>query len=146
MAKSRKAQAEEESFYDSFLTPTEERVQPTVTTGDDPSVSAPRASDPPANDTPTATPATSEPSREQEVAAETPGADVPAQTPVQPANTGRGVGRRRDPDYMQASAYVPRQLRRQVDRALLNDSRERDYSELIEELLQKWLADQGMSA
>ncbi len=56
------------------------------------------------------------------------------------------MGRRRDPDYMQASAYVPRQLRREVERALLNDPGERDYSELIEELLQKWLTDQGMSA
>ena len=146
MAKSRKAPAEEESFYDSFLTPTEERVQSTVTTGDEPLVSAPAASDPPANKTPNATPATSEPSRDQVVAAEPPGADVPAQAGVQPATTGRGVGRRRDPNYMQASAYVPRQLRRQVDRALLNDPSERDYSELIEELLQKWLVDQGMSA
>jgi len=144
MAKSRKAQAEEDSFYDAFLTPTEERAQPTVTTGDDPAVSAPGASDPPANDAPIATPVASGPSPDAIV--ETPEADNPAQAGAQPTNTGRGVGRRRDPNYMQASAYVPRQLRRQVDRALLNDPSERDYSELIEELLQKWLADQGMSA
>jgi hypothetical protein len=145
MAKSRKAPVEEDSFYDAFLTSAEEPAQTTIATDNDPSVSVPIAADPPANDTPIATQAASEPSQEQEVAAETPWADVPAQTPVQLANTGRGVGRRRDPDYMQASAYVPRQLRRQVNRALLNDPSERDYSELIEELLQKWLADQGMS-
>ncbi len=144
MAKSKKAQAEEESFYDSFLTPTEERTQPAVTTGDDPLASAPVTSSPPANDTPSTSPAVSEPS--QQVVAEPLKTDVPAQAVDQPANTGRGVGRRRDPDYMQASAYVPRLLRRQVERALLNDPGERDYSELIEELLQKWLRDQEMSA
>lgn len=144
MAKSRKAQAEEESFYDAFLTSTEERAQLIVTTGDDHLVSAPVASSPPANDTPSTTQGASEPS--QEAVAETPGTDVAAQAGGQPTNTGRGVGRRRDPDYMQASAYVPRQLRRQVERALLNDPGERDYSELIEELLGKWLTDQGMSA
>jgi len=144
MAKSKRAQAEEESFYDSFLTPTEERTQPAVTTGDDPLASAPITSSPPANDTPSTSPAVSEPS--QQVVAEPLKTDVPAQAVDQPANTGRGVGRRRDPDYMQASAYVPRKLRRQVERALLNDPGERDYSELIEELLEKWLTDQGMSA
>jgi len=144
MAKSKKAQAEEESFYDSFLTPTEERTQPAVTTGDDPLASAPVTSSPPANGASIATQGASEPS--QEAVAETPETDVPAQAVAQPANTGRGVGRRRDPDYMQASAYVPRQLRRQVERALLNDPGERDYSELIEELLEKWLTDEGMSA
>ncbi len=144
MAKSKRAQAEEESFYDSFLTPTEERTQPAVTTGDDPLASAPITSSPPANDTPSTSPAVSEPS--QQVVAEPLKTDVPAQAVDQPANTGRGVGRRRNPDYMQASAYVPRKLRRQVERALLNDPGERDYSELIEELLEKWLTDQGMSA
>ena len=144
MAKSKKAQAEEESFYDSFLTPTEERTQPAVTTGDDPLASAPVTSSPPANDTPSTTQGASETS--QDAVAETPETNVPAQAAIQPANTGRGVGRRRDPDYMQASAYVPRLLRRQVERVLLNDPGERDYSELIEELLEKWLTDQGMSA
>lgn len=140
MAKSRKAPAEEDSFYDAFLTSTEEPAQPAVTTGNDPLVSATVASDPPADDTPIAVQAASEPS--QEAVAETPGADVPAQARVQLANNGREVGRRKDPDYMQASAYVPRRLRRQVQHALLNDPSERDYSQLIEELLQKWLIDQ----
>jgi len=145
MAKSRKPPAEEESFYDAFLTPTQERAQPAVTTDDEPETSAPAAT-PSADDTLTVTPATIDPIREQEAVAEMPGDDVAAQAGVPQANTGRGVGRRRDPSYMQASAYVPRQLRRQVDRALLNDPGERDYSELIEELLQQWLKDQGMSA
>lgn len=144
MAKSKKTQAEEDSFYDAFLTSTEEPAQPAVAIDDEPSVSAPVASDPPADDTQSAAQASSEPS--QDAATETTETEVPAQTRVQPANTGRGVGRRRDPAYMQASAYVPRHLRRQVERVLLNDPAERDYSELIEELLQKWLADQGMSA
>lgn len=140
MAKSRKAPAEEESFYDAFLTSTEEPAQSTITTVDDPSVPAPVAPDPPANDTPIVAQAASEPS--QEAAAETPQTVVAPQTRVQPANNGKGVGRRSDPAYMQASAYVPRQLRRQVERALLNDPNEQDYSQLIEELLEKWLKDQ----
>lgn len=144
MAKSRKAHAEEDSFYDAFLTSTEEPAQPSVTTDDDPSVSAPIASDPPADDTPIATQAMSEPS--QEAVAETPETEVPAQPRVQPANNGKGIGRRKDPDYMQASAYVPKQLRRQVQHALLNDPDERDYSQLIEELLAKWLTEQKESA
>jgi hypothetical protein len=144
MAKSRKAPAEEDSFYDAFLTSTEEPVQPSAAADDEPSVSAPVASDPPADDISIAVPAASESS--PEAATDTPEIVVSAQAGVQPANTGRGVGRRSDPNYMQASAYVPRQLRRQVERALLNDPGERDYSELIEELLKKWLADQGMSA
>lgn len=144
MAKSRKAQAEEESFYDSFLTSTEERTQLTDTTGDGPLVSAPVASSPSANDTPIAAQVARAPG--PDTFAETSETDVPAQARVQPVNPGRGVGRRRDPDYMQASAYVPKQLRRQVQHALLNDPGERDYSQLIEELLQKWLTDQGMSA
>lgn len=144
MAKSRKAPAEEDSFYDAFLTSTEERAQATVTTGDDPLISSPVASSPPANDAPIATQGASEPS--QEAVAKTPATEVSAQAGVQPANTGRGVGRRRDPDYMQASAYVPRKLRRQVERVLLNDPSERDYSQLIEELLQKWLTEQNETA
>lgn len=144
MAKSKKTQAEEDSFYDAFLTSTEQPAQSTVITVNDPSVSVPSAPDPPADDTPITTRAASRPSRK--AVAKTPETEVPAQTRVQPANTGKGVGRRSDPAYMQASAYVPRHLRRQVERVLLNDPAERDYSELIEELLQKWLADQGMSA
>ncbi len=144
MAKSRKAQAEEESFYDSFLTPTEERTQPAVTIDDDLLASAPVTSSPPANDTLSTTQRASEPS--QDTVVETPETEVSAQAGVKPANTGRGVGRRSDPDYMQASAYVPRLLRRQVERILLNDPAERDYSQLIEELLQKWLVDQKESA
>lgn len=140
MAKSRKAQAEEESFYDAFLTSTEERAQLIVTTGDDHLVSAPVASSPPANDTPSTTQGASEPTND--TAAETPQSAVPAQARVRAANNGKAFGRRSDPDYMQASAYVPRQLRRQVERVLLNDPSERDYSQLIEELLQKWLTEQ----
>lgn len=53
---------------------------------------------------------------------------------------------RSDLEDMQASAYVPRRLRCQVERVLLNDPAERHYSRLIEELLQKWLREQKESA
>ncbi len=144
MAKSRKADAEEESFYDAFLTSTEQPAQPAVTTVDDLSAFAPVASDPPADDTPIAAQVASEPTKD--TVAETPQTAVPAQARVRAANNGKAFGRRSDPDYMQASAYVPRQLRRQVERVLLNDPSERDYSQLIEELLQKWLTEQNETA
>lgn len=78
--------------------------------------------------------------------AETTVAEGPAPAQTRTTTNGRGVGRRSDPAYMQASSYMPRRMRRQVDRALLNDPSERDYSELIEELVREWLAKQGMSA
>lgn len=51
-------------------------------------------------------------------------------------------GKRQNPDYCQANCYVPKKLRRAVDRALL-DIEELDYSSLVEDLLRKWLKSQG---
>jgi hypothetical protein len=53
-------------------------------------------------------------------------------------------GKRHHPDYCQANAYVPRKLRRAVDRALL-DIDGLDYSTLVEDLLRKWLKARGVS-
>ncbi len=49
----------------------------------------------------------------------------------------RGGGKRSDSDYRQVSAYVRRDTYRRVKLALLEENRE--FSELVEELLQHWL-------
>ena len=56
--------------------------------------------------------------------------------------TGRGArsqggGKRSDSDYRQVSAYVRRDTYQRVKLALLEE--EREFSELVEELLQHWL-------
>lgn len=48
------------------------------------------------------------------------------------------TGKRANPDYCQANAYVPKSLRRAVDKALI-DIEGMDYSDLIADLLNKWL-------
>ena len=53
-------------------------------------------------------------------------------------------GKRDNPDYCQANAYLPKKLRRAVDRALL-DLDGLDYSTLVEDLLRKWVKSQGVS-
>ncbi|MEW4571300.1 hypothetical protein AB1L88_25790 [Tautonia sp. JC769] len=55
------------------------------------------------------------------------------------------TGKRTNPEYCQANAYVPKALRREVDRALL-DIDGLDYSTLVEDLLRKWLKSNGVSA
>lgn len=47
-------------------------------------------------------------------------------------------GKRDNPDYCQANAYIPREMRRQVEIALLSIDG-LDYSSLVEDLLRKWL-------
>jgi hypothetical protein len=53
-------------------------------------------------------------------------------------------GKRDNPNYCQANAYVPKSLRRAVDKALF-DVEGLDYSSLIEDLLKKWLKSRGVS-
>ena len=49
----------------------------------------------------------------------------------------RSGGKRSDSDYRQVSAYVRRDTYKRVKLALLEEDRE--FSELVEELLQHWL-------
>ena len=53
-------------------------------------------------------------------------------------------GKRDNADYCQANAYVPKKLRKAVDRQLL-DIDGLDYSSLIEDLLRKWLKSRGVA-
>lgn len=53
-------------------------------------------------------------------------------------------GKRENPDYCQANAYVPKSLRRAVEKTIL-DIDGLDYSSLVEDLLRKWLKSRGVS-
>jgi hypothetical protein len=55
--------------------------------------------------------------------------------PTRSRATGRA--KRDDPDYKQALAYVRRDTHKQVMAALA--AQEREFSDLVEELLSKWL-------
>jgi hypothetical protein len=55
-----------------------------------------------------------------------------------PAPKGRG-GKSSDPNYTQCSIYLPKTLRKKAGRALDDDDNGQDFSELVEELVTKWL-------
>lgn len=48
-------------------------------------------------------------------------------------------GKRSDPAYTQAPAFIRKDTYKAVKIALLNDERKLDYSDLVEELLTAWL-------
>lgn len=66
----------------------------------------------------------------------------PKATPRKRADPVRG--KRDNPAYCQANAYVPKSVRKAVDRELL-DIDGLDYSSLVEDLLRKWLRSRGAS-
>jgi hypothetical protein len=74
-----------------------------------------------------------------------PAPTTPKQKPTVPRKKPEPVkGKRENPDYCQANAYVLKSVRRAVDRALL-DIEGLDYSSLVEDLLKKWLKSRGVS-
>ena len=52
---------------------------------------------------------------------------------------GRQKGKRSNPDYTQAGAYIPKSLDKEVKRKLLDE--DIDFSDLVANLLIKWLSD-----
>ncbi len=62
----------------------------------------------------------------------------PAKTepPVPQARSGKSS----NPDYRQCSIYLRKAIRKKVGRALDDADTGQDFSELVEELLEKWLA------
>lgn len=52
----------------------------------------------------------------------------------------RRGGKSSDPTYSQYSIYLPKAVRKKVGRALDDADNGQDFSELVEELLSKWLA------
>ena len=65
-----------------------------------------------------------------------------AESSSQPIKKGRPKGKRSNPDFEQITAYVRSQTYRQTKIALLQQEEIEDFSELVEELLTKWLSTQ----
>lgn len=56
---------------------------------------------------------------------------------------GRPPGKRSDPDYKQYSVLLRRQTHRKVSFLLRDQDGGQDVSELVEQLLEKWLSEQA---
>lgn len=52
---------------------------------------------------------------------------------------GRPKGKRSHPDYEQVTAYIRKDTYRSAKIALLREGEEREFSELIQSLLEEWL-------
>ncbi len=80
------------------------------------------------------------------VAVETP--SLPEQGSETPRRMGRpATGKKSDPSYRQVTAYVRKDLYRKVSDALYDESRgldtkRKEFSELVDELLEQWWQDQ----
>lgn len=57
----------------------------------------------------------------------------------QPQKRGRPKGKRSHPDYEQVTAYIRKDTHRAAKIALLEEGEEREFSELIQKLLEQWL-------
>lgn len=60
-------------------------------------------------------------------------------TAIPAVRHGRPRGKRSDPNYEQITAYILKETHKSVKIALLQEDRNREFSELIEELLSGWL-------
>lgn len=98
---------------------------------------------PAAEDSPAPAPAraaapTAAPAHEAEPAAR--GQAEEAISPAEPPRRGRPpTGKRSNPAYEQVTAYIRRDTNLQTKIALLQEGNTRDFSDLVEELLQTWL-------
>lgn len=61
------------------------------------------------------------------------------QAPVPPRRVGRPSGKRSDGEHVQVTAYIRRDTHLDVKTSLLREQKGRDFSDLVEELLAKWL-------
>ena len=52
---------------------------------------------------------------------------------------GKPPGKRSDPDFEQVTAYIRRHTHQGVKIALLQEGKGQEFSELVEDLLAKWL-------
>jgi hypothetical protein len=66
---------------------------------------------------------------------------VPAETQdaVKRSAKDKRAGKRSDPEFEQITAYVRRSTYRQVKVALLQEGSTRDFSDLVETMLNQWL-------
>jgi hypothetical protein len=56
-----------------------------------------------------------------------------------PRRRGRPSGKRSDPDFVQTTSYIRSDTYKAIKIALLEEDEGQEYSELVEELLSKWL-------
>ena len=68
-------------------------------------------------------------------------ADKPASLAMPPKRRGgrRPRGKRSDPDFEQVTAYIRKHTHQAVKITLLRESTGQEFSELVEDLLTKWL-------
>jgi hypothetical protein len=65
-------------------------------------------------------------------------ATPPPPVPEEPKRRQRkSTGKRSDPNYIQVGAYIPKDLNKEVKRALVDY--EGDFSDLVTQLLEEWL-------
>ncbi|PSB27550.1 hypothetical protein [Chlorogloea sp. CCALA 695] len=57
----------------------------------------------------------------------------------QPPKRGRPKGKRSHPDYEQVTAYIKKDTYQEIKISLLREGQKREFSELIQELLEDWL-------
>ena len=60
-----------------------------------------------------------------------------------PKRKGRPKGKRSNPDYEQVTAYIKKETYRQIRIALLEQDNTKDFSELVEQLLDEYLRTQN---
>jgi hypothetical protein len=63
---------------------------------------------------------------------------VPSPAPSKPP-AAKKLGKRRDPAFVQVTAYISDDLNRKVKAALIERRRERDFSGVVAELLEGWV-------
>lgn len=63
----------------------------------------------------------------------------PSPPEAAPKRRGRPSGKRSDSEFVQVTAYIHKRTHRDVKIALLKSDGDRDFSELVEDLLAAWL-------
>ncbi len=66
------------------------------------------------------------------------GRTSPTPPPVETTESGKQLAKSRDTDYTQTSVYIKKETQTMVKRALLVDTQNRDFSELVEDLILAW--------
>jgi len=64
---------------------------------------------------------------------------APARATQATASPSKKPGKRSDPEYAQVSAWIRKQTHHEVKLALLKEGKNREFSELVQELLSRWL-------
>lgn len=66
-------------------------------------------------------------------------------TPVDKSFVPRRLGKRTAPDYVQVGVYIPKRLHNQAKVLLIHEGQDRDFSQLIGDLLTAYVDQQNTS-